>query len=443
MDNIFYNLILQERTRYAKEKGEAYITRFPAELLKQYTGDSNTLIHFSDLMKLGINPRTSFETPAGIYGYPLTKILYQDILKAAKKEYGMYELSPFATDRKYVHVFRALGDKIHVLDEDGNSDKLSETDFRRIREYLQKRFGTEKWMKSANAYYQFRFGVNYDDDKVNKLPPFQMIYGPCFGLVDGNTSKYSKLLRDVGIEGVIDRGSGTIHGSEIFQGVIFSIENIQLLSSSLNPLRGMGREKKKKDYELTKKEKKDKEKEKKVGDILIRTEKEFKELSEKFHDIFEIITIGTRKAIKLTRTIFRGSRNDNKLSCYIPMTVQLFDEEAENEMIYSDIENVIELSLYEKEGKYEGFVLTFYWEITSDKSLVIVKQMIEKYPREMIQKVPINFYGSKKDWRPQLLNGMELFVREFEKQYKEFVKDLGIKFYFQDDEIYFLSLRKQ
>ncbi len=88
-----YISLLIEKNRYKREKKE-----LPSKLsvLDKYKDDPYVLVHFSDLNKLGINPKTSYDTPAGIYGYNL-KVLYKDIINN--------DLN-FASDRKFMHIFR-------------------------------------------------------------------------------------------------------------------------------------------------------------------------------------------------------------------------------------------------------------------------------------------------------------------------------------------------
>src|SRR5690606_33428547 len=56
-------------------------------------------IHFSDYPKIGINPTSEFETPLGIYAYPLTEM--ENAIRT--------NMIPFAGDRKYAVAFSAKG----------------------------------------------------------------------------------------------------------------------------------------------------------------------------------------------------------------------------------------------------------------------------------------------------------------------------------------------
>ena len=67
-----------------------------ADIIKKAIGDGNHLITFSDLNKVGINPTTSFNTPAGIYGWHFT----DKTLQGAKKN------QIFASERKFGHLLK-------------------------------------------------------------------------------------------------------------------------------------------------------------------------------------------------------------------------------------------------------------------------------------------------------------------------------------------------
>jgi hypothetical protein len=67
------------------------------EILEPYI-DKDYYIQFSDIEKLGIYPHSNFNTPIGIYCYPLTKDIYKLLLQGKL---------PFAQERKYLILFKA------------------------------------------------------------------------------------------------------------------------------------------------------------------------------------------------------------------------------------------------------------------------------------------------------------------------------------------------
>ena len=75
-------------------------------------GDPNFLVTFSDVNKVGINPKTKFNTPAGIYGWHFT----QNTIDGAKKN------KLFASGRDYGHLMKIRdGAKVLWLGDDGKT----------------------------------------------------------------------------------------------------------------------------------------------------------------------------------------------------------------------------------------------------------------------------------------------------------------------------------
>jgi hypothetical protein len=75
-------------------------------------GDPNFLVTFSDVNKVGINPKTKFNTPAGIYGWHFT----QNTIDGAKKN------KLFASGRDYGHLMKIKdGAKVLWLGDDGKT----------------------------------------------------------------------------------------------------------------------------------------------------------------------------------------------------------------------------------------------------------------------------------------------------------------------------------
>ena len=54
-----------------KKVGRNELNQFIKNLVASDPG-SIYAVHFSDIAKLGVNPKSGFETPLGIYFYPLT-----------------------------------------------------------------------------------------------------------------------------------------------------------------------------------------------------------------------------------------------------------------------------------------------------------------------------------------------------------------------------------
>ena len=89
---------------------ELQITQHPnKDMIISAIGNPDFLITFSDVNKVGINPRTKFNTPAGIYGWHFD----QATIDGAKRN------EIFASGRKYGHLMKVRdGAKVLWLGDD-------------------------------------------------------------------------------------------------------------------------------------------------------------------------------------------------------------------------------------------------------------------------------------------------------------------------------------
>jgi len=101
-----YQFMLFEKRRNPEQnpKISAY------EYLKKYSTDPNIYVSFTDIKKIGIKPKSGFNTPLGIYTYPLMEI-WNNIEK--HKDASKV---PFAGDRKYIFVLRSKNKKKFIKD---------------------------------------------------------------------------------------------------------------------------------------------------------------------------------------------------------------------------------------------------------------------------------------------------------------------------------------
>ena len=83
--------LLREKTRYEKEFGQKYSPKqdFISKVTDQPTEYAFTMVR---IPKVGLNPKTSYNTPAGVYFYPLTFNYYYMLIEDAL---------PFASQSPY------------------------------------------------------------------------------------------------------------------------------------------------------------------------------------------------------------------------------------------------------------------------------------------------------------------------------------------------------
>lgn len=99
------------------------------DALEKYKDDTNVFITYTKVLKVGINPHSEYDTPAGVYTYPLVEAwkMY------ANKDTGMLDV-PFAGKSPYVTAIRRKG---KYIDDIGNTYKSNNysSDLKKIYKY--------------------------------------------------------------------------------------------------------------------------------------------------------------------------------------------------------------------------------------------------------------------------------------------------------------------
>ena len=189
--------ILQEGMRQEEEMKEA---------LRKHR---NKFISFSDVPnKLGVNPRGfSSATPVGVYGYIIGQ-----------------PLAGLAQSRKYYYIFDVPGDRVEI-----SSSGRSSVDSQ-VPELLEK----------ISSMYDVNIG------KIAKRggSPMQMLMEATRrasmqkdeeGFKEVNGAKWNRILSSLGIDCIVDNGSGTIYGSEPSQVYVSSGAKVKILFMGMNP----------------------------------------------------------------------------------------------------------------------------------------------------------------------------------------------------------------
>ena len=116
------------------------------DYLEQYKNDSDVYISFTEIDKIGINPLSYFNTPLGIYCYPLhefVKKYIKDIdftLQKDKYNRTIGGYAPFAGECPYINFIR-VKDKLHFIEDmykDYGSNKYD-----RDKKILEQKYGKD------------------------------------------------------------------------------------------------------------------------------------------------------------------------------------------------------------------------------------------------------------------------------------------------------------
>ena len=183
----------------------------------------NLFVSLTAIPKLGINPRSHYNTPLGIYAYPA-----EYVFQKVGRKLPLDKL-PFAGDEPWVNIFRVSEDS-NVIDLDEVTEDMYNEYCQRFYEILNKRFS----IVVTNKVFA-RFKEEAKTEARVKTPGGRLWYvsmQTSKAITDpgkSNSITWNKLFRDVGIDGFIDMGKGIIHPSEPTQAVFFSMKPIQVL----------------------------------------------------------------------------------------------------------------------------------------------------------------------------------------------------------------------
>lgn len=201
---------------------------------------SDLFITYTLLDKVGINPKSTYNTPNGIYCYTL------EYYASVKGEV------PFeSTDPKYVTVFKADSSKMLKISH------VNETEYDAIISKLTNianEYKAKLESAGGNTWY-FDMGLILHDAKDNALvKSLGGVIWNAIRILSINISKFEKLTKNVnvwsrlitrlGYIGVIDECSGIIHSHEKCQAVVFSKSDITVVDRTTyrkekaSPVRG-------------------------------------------------------------------------------------------------------------------------------------------------------------------------------------------------------------
>ena len=231
------------------------------DVLLKYVNIPDIFVSFRDTMgdeneyhKIGINPNSGYNTtPNGIYTYPLSE--FKEAIEAVKKENDkdMKHAFPFASKRKYMFILKVkpkYKDKLLYFDNyvkvDFNEDikKLIKILDRRVKEQYGGWNNTK--YRSAQDLVEQSKSLFIETDEGEGVPSFviwRTIRNVAEVLVDlkhkikkltqtenlNVIQTFNNILREIGYEGAVDYGTGTIHKNEPEQAVFFSIKPIEVL----------------------------------------------------------------------------------------------------------------------------------------------------------------------------------------------------------------------
>lgn len=195
-----YYHVLEEKRRY----------EVPSVLsqLEKYKDDPNIYVSFTEINKVGINPKTGYGTPMGIYSYPLKKTF---------SKYFESQKIPWASDKEYLQVFRSK-----------NPDKVAKGST-----YTKAKLDADIDALDTLFHTKIDRSFNFIDEDFRQTS-IQIFWSVTKKLVRNNTVKWGRLLARF-YQGIVDDlGDGFIHPNEPIQAVFFNSSFIEVVDTIRN-----------------------------------------------------------------------------------------------------------------------------------------------------------------------------------------------------------------
>lgn len=166
--------------------------------------DPKFFFTMTSINKIGINPQSTYNTPIGIYSYPLTQEYYEKLVK---------NKLPFAGNQRYINLF-SISDSVNNL---SYYDNLL-SDYKKLSQIYD---NIEEVAENA-------FDTAYKRNDVSKFWNLTRI-------LSKTPIKWNALLRNLGYTNFYDPGDGVIHTNEPTQFVVLDPRIIIPIESFENP----------------------------------------------------------------------------------------------------------------------------------------------------------------------------------------------------------------
>lgn len=195
------------------------------DAFSMYANKPNMFVTYTNEFKVGINPNTRFDTPVGIYSYPLDYVL-----KKAYSKGSVFGAAPFASTAKYVHLFQQTSRNIFDLTHYGRSQY--ELDKKKLVNYFsQKGMDVEQKIYNIEVRHNDVGGMTYARRMWYMVYDLVGIYTT--GKVSIETTRV--FYRVLGYDAVYDLdGKGIIHSNEPTQAVHFDLKTIRVVETFSN-----------------------------------------------------------------------------------------------------------------------------------------------------------------------------------------------------------------
>jgi hypothetical protein len=203
--------------------------------VEPYLDNDNAFISFTSIDKLGINPKSRYQTPIGIYSYPLVRSLEEyNLTDEVIKKYGFRNQFPFASEAPYFWIFESTDyNNLLILSKADYTEKDYLKDVKKLEEHY-----TNTAPEDVSASFDDFMDQAESNARVKTYAGYIWNVSRCAAAgwnanaTRTNSVQWNKLFREVlGYTGAVDiDATGIIHPSEPLQAVFFS-------KSAITPLK--------------------------------------------------------------------------------------------------------------------------------------------------------------------------------------------------------------
>jgi len=240
MSIVLLKKLIIEMSRYKKETGKS---SWGAEDLKKYLSDTSQdaknfqqyAFTMTNINKVGVNPQSEYETPLGVYFYPLTNEMYDSLIDNSL---------PFAGESENVSLVR--------LKDVQSSKWLRVTDVNQSIDLDKLQMKAFKFFDDSNKKFDDGEDLDFDDTierwnrwikRESRLTNASLLFAYCAFLVQKFDKKsknasstirgrrFNQILRHLGFIGVYDTGHGIIHQNEETQLVALDPSAYEVVAS--------------------------------------------------------------------------------------------------------------------------------------------------------------------------------------------------------------------
>ena len=190
--------------------------------LSKYKDDASYFITFTAIEKVGINPKTQYSTPVGVYAYQL-KDIFDDL---SDKNYV------FGIDKPFINVIKLITSR--VMDIENYTNK--EIDLKKLKLIYEKEFN--KSFKELVSQFDENPHLMYPIDTDGKYVYGLMNYISLYvqeqsGSVTKSMTYFNKLIRQLGYDVVFDK-TGTVHLLEPSQAIFLLPSSYKVVDRIIN-----------------------------------------------------------------------------------------------------------------------------------------------------------------------------------------------------------------